>query len=440
MTFIRTRAGFSAAIFALASSFALSSPSAAAGLLQSASPADVQAAGQGSTMGNLVLRSRIARLDIGELARHVAPLNMDTAPDRIERARALDGIISIELFPGTTAIFKRKSVEEIGDSGYAWVGQVNGSPLNYASLIVENGEVTGHIQLAHRVFQIEPLSNGLYRVTELDQSKFPPDDPPGRHIQDAPAQRLAPENPAAPRAKTQVRVLIAYTTAARNAAGGSIKMTAQIKQAVSLANIGYSNTGIPLQVVLAKIMPAGTYVEQSDIAVDLNRLDGSSPGFLANVRAQRELVKADLVSLFRKSDPNFCGIGNLTDHPGAATKNFAYHVMNWTCISNLSFHHEMGHNMGLRHDYYVDPTPGVRYNHGYVNRTAQCLVRTVMAYNNDCVDHGTSCTRINAFSTGAFVYGTNRCKIGIKKSGTLKRMDNTQRLKETRATIGNYRN
>jgi len=83
---------------------------------------------------------------------------------------------------------------------------------------------------------------------------------------------------------------------------------------------------------------------------------------------------------------------NLTDHPSAATKAFAYHVTNWLCVSNLSLHHEMGHNMGLRHDRYVDPTPGVGYNHGYVNRTAGCHIRSVMAYNNDCADHGSYCT------------------------------------------------
>ena len=170
---------FGATIVTLVAMLASSTPSAAAGLLQPATVAEAaRASSSGPALGALVLRSRVAKLDVSQLAAHVAPLNMDTAADRVTRANSLDGIISIELFPGTTAIFQRQSVDESGDSGYAWVGRVKGSPLNYASLIVDNGEVTGHIQLMHRIFQIHPLGGGLHQVIELDASKFPSDDPP----------------------------------------------------------------------------------------------------------------------------------------------------------------------------------------------------------------------------------------------------------------------
>jgi hypothetical protein len=77
--------------------------------------------------------------------------------------------------------------------------------------------------------------------------------------------------------------------------------------------------------------------------------------------------------------------------------------MNRVCVTNYSMHHESGHNMGLHHDRYVDPiAPASQYHFGYVNTTASCRIRTVMAYNNQCTDSGFSCTRVNYFSTPDF--------------------------------------
>jgi hypothetical protein len=395
-------------------------------------------------MGVLVRRSRIVRLNTSELSRHIAPLNVDTAPDRIERSKALDGIISMQLFPDMRpVIFRRHNVEAIGDSGYAWVGRVENNPIYYASLIVENGEVSGVIQLNNRMFEIDPVGNGLHRVIELDNSKFPPDHPPGRDTHPQTEGPAPDTREATTRAVSTIRVLVAYTPAALTQAGGKNAIILKIKQSINLANVAYANTGIPMKVALVRVLSTGAYIESNNIAVDLDRLGGVTPGFLQTVRNQREAVAADLVSMFRSSDPNFCGIGYLTDTPNAATtNNLAYHVMNWTCVSNYSFHHEMGHNMGLRHDYYVDPTLGVSYNHGYVNRANACRIRTIMAYNDQCLASGFSCTRVNVFSTGNYVWvkpGNVRCAIGINKAGIKKRMDNTQRLKETRGPISNYR-
>jgi hypothetical protein len=425
----------------LAAAFLLlpsAAPAWAAGLFDPATSLDMQAASRKTApLARFASRSRLVRINTAELTRHVAPLGMDTAPNRVQRAAALDGVVTLQLFPDLTVTFKRSEIDTVGDRGYAWTGQIDGSPLKFASLIVDEGQVTGHIQLLRRLFKIEPLGNGVHRVTELVPSLFPPEHPgkPGKPALNDDNGDAAPA--ITPRAKTQIRVLVAYTNAAK---AEDANIVNDIKQAVSLANTAYNNTGIPIRIVLAKIMSAGTYNESSDIQNDLNNLDGSNGTTLRNVRRQRNRVNADLVSMFRKSDPNFCGIANLTDRPRAATKSLAYSVMVWGCISNLSFHHELGHNMGLRHDRYVDPTRGVGYNHGYVNTNSACKIRTVMGYNNRCTSLGFCCTRINAFSTENFVYmvGNTNCRIGTAK-GKRKAADNTQRLKETRSKIRGYR-
>jgi hypothetical protein len=140
-----------------------------ANLLEAATSLDMQAAAAApAPMGNLAVRSRLVRVNRTELARHVAPLGIDTAPDRVARARNLDGVVTLQLFPNVVATFKRTSLDTIGDSGYAWTGEIDG-PLNFASLIVDDGQITGHIQLLHHLYKIEPLGNGVHRVSEIER-------------------------------------------------------------------------------------------------------------------------------------------------------------------------------------------------------------------------------------------------------------------------------
>jgi hypothetical protein len=410
--------------------FATAAP--ATGLLVSASQSDARmAAGKGPVFGPEALRSRIVHIDRDELARHVAPIGIDTVSDRVARAGKLDGVVSIELFPDVTATFRRKDVDTIGDSGYAWVGEVAGQQFSFASLIVGDSQITGHIQLFHSLFRIDPLGNGIHRVTEIDQGKFPVEryiEVPGKS-----GSLRAPE----PRVKTQIRILVAYTKAANTESGGNV--VNEIKQAVSLANAAYANTKIPIKLVLAKSISAGSYNESTggdEFSINLDDVTGNNGNILKNVRDARESYDADLVSLFRKNGV-YCGIGWLPDHPGASTSNLAYHVMNRGCVTNYSMHHEAGHNMGLHHDRYVDaPASNAEYHFGFVNTS--CQIRTVMAYNNKCSDSGFNCTRINFFSTPNFVTNQGSCQIGVKK-GAAGAADNTKRLRETRAAVAAYR-
>jgi hypothetical protein len=134
---------------------------------------------------------------------------------------------------------------------------------------------------------------------------------------------------------------------------------------------------------------------------------------------------------------NSCGLGKFTEQPSSGTSSIAFSAVNFSCVSNYSVHHEIGHNMGLRHDRYVDSSPGLGYNFGYTNNTVGCKIRSVMAYNNACT--GSGCIRINYFSTGAFKIkkGAKQCAIGVKK-GQSKAADNSQRLRETKQTVSTY--
>ena len=88
----------------------------------------------------------------------------------------------------------------------------------------------------------------------------------------------------------------------------------------------------------------------------------------------------------------------------------AFNVCQRSCATgNLTFGHELGHNMSLRHDWYVDQSTSPHvYNHGFVDIDIDLAssFRTVMAYGDRCTDNfGSSCTRLQYFSNPTVAVG-----------------------------------
>ena len=376
---------------------------AAAGLFEAAGAADARAAAaQAAPSDPQAVRNRVVRVKASELARHVVPAGLDNAAERVSRANQLDGIIQIELFPGAVVNLRRTAVSANPDGGYVWEGQSREKVFHEALLIVEDGKVSGRVQMHDRLFRIDHVSGAVHRVTELNPAQFPTEAPPRVAPTVSGQSGAAPDaDPVAPAAaaKTTIRVLVAYTAAAQST---SPNINTEINQAISLANQAYTRGNIPITLQLAGRMRV-TYNENAGF--EQNLTDLTSGNALNSVRTRRASLRADLAVLLRRSG-EFCGIAWLPPNggsppmprPSAATRETGYSIVGRDCITNLSFHHETGHNMGLNHDRYVSSSaPNNVYNYGYVNITAR--IRTIMAYNDDCVRRGFNCTRVNYFSS-----------------------------------------
>jgi hypothetical protein len=133
----------------------------------------------------------------------------------------------------------------------------------------------------------------------------------------------------------------------------------------------------------------------------LQKVVNNEPPF-NGLRAWRNEVAADLVSVWHTPSNNVCGKAETGPSPSRPFSVVA--VRKQDC--QFTFLHELGHLFGIHHDRYVfaeeNPTlagdPNL-YNFGFVNVPAQ--KRTVMAYNKECADQTPpeTCRRIPMMST-----------------------------------------
>ena len=338
------------------------------------------------------LRSRVAEVDLGQL---------ESARLGVEGHRQVR--LGLNLFADAAfeAVFERSAPTA---SGYTLTGRLADDPMSTVALAVNGEWVAGTVWSPHGRYVIRPLGGGVASVRQLDPSRLghcgvgadsvegltgpslPEAERPSlRHAPDAVASdESAPVSEAFPEDDgSLIDLLVVYPSFARRLVGGHRAMRALIDSDVALTNEAYRIGGVAQRInLVAAVEARRTALERitDGIYKAHQHVKDQSSGYMDEVLELRDSYAADLVLVHwgHRRDGIISGVGDLLTSPLKPP---------WTpfgiSISNSSaFAHELGHNMGLRHDRADDPgnTP-FPYSHGFQSLNSEGAVRiaTIMA-------------------------------------------------------------
>jgi len=347
------------------------------------------------TWGGETLRHRLARIDFARL--------------EATRSALQDGepaAITLNLFDEVT--FKAVNLRTSPTSaGYSISGSLEGIHLGTVTLVVNGPIVTGSVRTPLATYTIDSTRGDACHIRQVDSSTLrevgeppPPPKLPPNPFASASVETAADDSTDDP---SVVDVLVLYTPAVRDARGGIFQVHAMVDLWVAETNQAFADSGVDQELFLTRTVEVD-YDEAGASFIDLRRLANPTDGYMDEAHELREKTGADLVHLVAIST-DVCGIAYVLRAMSPDFERLGFGLTDHEC-GGLTFAHELGHNMGLRHDRYVDPsnTP-FAYSHGYVNQAAfeenafrESRWRTIMAYNFQCLASEFSCVRLGRFS------------------------------------------
>jgi hypothetical protein len=353
--------------------------------------------------------------------------------------------LTLNLFEDVVLTGVLERVEFNQSGGFTWFGHVEGVALSQVTLVVKDGLLVGNVVMPAVFYQVRLAGGGVHAVHEIDLAAFPPDMEPIAVNLSEQAQALASREAMADDGSV-IDVLVVYTSAARVAEGGTQGMNALIDLAVAETNTSYAKSLINQRLNL--VHTAEVSYAEFDIVDALYAVTRPDDRLMDNVHTLRDNYAADeVVLIVHISSSPYCGVAWLMSSVSTAFESNAFAVVDRACATGYySFGHELGHNMGARHDWYVDNgvTP-YSHSHGFVNATDQW--RTIMAYNSECSDRGFYCTRLQYWSNPDVTQGGDpmgvpagsaaNCSEGVPNPHC--DADNRRTLNQTAYTVANFR-
>lgn len=229
-------------------------------------------------------------------------------------------------------------------------------------LAVEDDTVVANIWTATgEAYQIRPADDAGYRVQQLDVSAFAPCSCDEIHQAHQPGNAIAARDnhdnnvtggigdPIDP-CNRVIDVLVAYTREARQVAGGEGAIRAIAHASIASSNIALSNSAVDARFRLVHLHEVD-YTEDPFILTNLVYLTSQGDGHMDEIHHLRDQYGADLVSLLVGGFFGSCGMAHVMINPSPASQAQAFSVVNQSCaVGNLTFAHELAHNLGCQHE------------------------------------------------------------------------------------------
>jgi hypothetical protein len=402
--------------------------------------------------GGEAIRSRGVALNLAALPR------MDASAK--EGAPGTGPVLRVTFFDDASFPVRIDRIEATASGGRSYTGTVPGVPGSTVVIIDNGGVVSLSLTAPGVAYSIHGSADAGYVARQRAVIERPDHPSEPLEIHAPPASKSSSANEAQAEAVEIARddgnvidVMVVYTPAARNRNGGTAQMQANIDAQVALTNTIYANSGVVQRIRLV-YKGEVQYTESGSMDTDLRRLTSTSDGSLDEVPILRDRYQADLVSLWGVYS-DFCGLGWLMATESSGFQSNGYNVVSspdCTAGNYPTFAHELGHNMGLRHDAFVDATPTtvvtpeaggasttITYAHGYVDTVNR--FRTIMSYPDQCASLGYDCPRIPYFSNPLIQYdNATAYPLAVPAPlGTPAGSNERQALNDTRETVANFR-
>lgn len=318
---------------------------------------DPAAAGPATISGAEVVRTRTVVVDLAGL---------ETMRD------AGGGRLTLNLFEDATFAARVERVATRADD-YSLAGGLDGASLGRFQLVVHGDVAVGVIRAGEAgtyhircladggqiLREIDPAALGTCGVTPEDSRElrtFLGDSEGGKSA----ATRSRADLDDAPSADNgDVHdVLVVYSNVAREAAGGTSAIRAEIQLAVDVANDAYADSGV---VSRLRLLHMEEVLYDEDTGWDgyrdhLVRLGIPDDGYFDHVHELRDRLGADLVSLIvEDTDPDLlgsktCGMAPTMSELSPDFEVYAFSVVSRVCSGDSwTLAHEVGHNQGCDH-------------------------------------------------------------------------------------------
>jgi peptidyl-Asp metalloendopeptidase len=337
--------------------------------------------------------------------------------------------VRLPLLDGQTVDVQRTDLEVRRPGDFAWRGRIAnaaGETAGDVVLTVRDGRVLGWIMVPGASYRIVPAIEGGHRMLEagespLDRSEILEMEPRRKLLEalDGPeAPRPGIVAPARTEPISRFNLIVFYTAAARQGAGGHDAMRQLLQHQVDLANTAYINSQVQVRLEmplaeetsLADEDPRRMYWVRFDPrVVELQRRHGAA--FTALV-----------------TEEGFCGsatnILSKDVFQDRSVTSYGGMVVSRECLGSTPhlFAHEIGHLFGCEHDpAHGSPARGALFPYAF-GHFVDGSFRTVMSYAAACQ---TNCPAVLYFSSP-------RLRFNGQPTGIAGQRDNQRVINTTR--------
>lgn len=122
----------------------------------------------GARSAAAVMRARFVKIDFGLLERSASAGRRSA--------------FTLNLFDDTVFLAVLDRLDRNEPEGYVWIGRLKDVKYSQVTLAVGKDVLSGNIIMPGVIYQIRYVGEGIHAIYQIDQSSFPPEEPPLQSI------------------------------------------------------------------------------------------------------------------------------------------------------------------------------------------------------------------------------------------------------------------